>query len=78
MTELQQRNVALGREICDIIKESNCPTWVLSDIFNLTPEQLHKLKSGEIKPTVYQLIMFMCTTGRTLYKLRVSDYEDHK
>lgn len=68
-------NAALGREICDIIEKSIYPKWMLSDIFELTPENLYKLKSGQIKPTIFQLIMFMDVTQHTLNALCAKDYK---
>lgn len=77
MSNSRAHNAALGREICDIIEKSNYPKWMLSDIFNLTPENLYKLKSGQIKPTIFQLIMFMDTTRCPLNSLDIKDYEKH-
>ncbi len=76
MSNIMAHNAALGREICDIIEKSNYPKWMLSDIFELTPENLYKLKSGKIRPTIFQLIMFMDTARCTLNKLYIKDYEN--
>lgn len=74
MTNEKQRNIELCNEICDIIEKSDCPKWALVDIFDITPDNIYKLKNGLIKPTVYQLIVFMDATRHTLDKICIQDY----
>lgn len=73
---MQKNNLALCNEIADIILSVDIPVWQIADLFEVSPDMLiYMLRHGKIKPTVFQLIMFMDTTNRPLNKICISDYK---
>ena len=72
-----ERNLALGREIAEIMETINIPIWLTADVFGgmLPDVLLHKLKHGQFKPSIFQLICFMDLTKCGLDNLCVDDYK---